>query len=47
MNKLDKSLGTLEAGKSADVILVEGNPIEDLFALDHVSMTYVSGRRLV
>jgi len=47
MNKLDSTLGTLEAGKIADVIVVDGNPIETLFALDKVVMTYVDGRRLV
>lgn len=47
MNKLDSTLGTLEAGKIADVIVVDGNPIENLFALDKVVMTYVDGRRLV
>jgi imidazolonepropionase-like amidohydrolase len=47
MNKLDGSLGTLEAGKIADVIVVEGNPLEDLFALEKVTATYVNGKRLV
>jgi imidazolonepropionase-like amidohydrolase len=47
MNKLDGSLGTLEAGKIADVVVVDGNPIEDLFALEKVSATYVNGKRLV
>ncbi len=47
MSKLDSTLGTLETDKSADVVVVDGNPLEDLFALDRVTMTYVSGRRLV
>ncbi len=47
MNKLSSSLGTLEAGKIADVIVVEGNPVDDLFALDRVTMTYVDGKRMV
>jgi len=47
MNKLDGSLGTLEAGKIADVVLVDGNPIEDLFALEKVAATYVNGKRLI
>ncbi len=47
MNKLDSSLGTLEVGKTADVIVVEGNPLEDLFALAKVTATYVNGKRLV
>ncbi|MDE1156543.1 MAG: amidohydrolase family protein [Acidobacteriaceae bacterium] len=47
MNKLDAKLGTLEAGKLADVIVVDGNPLEDLKALDKVTMTFVEGKRLV
>ena len=47
MNKLDASLGTLESGKTADIVIVDGHPVEDLFALDRVVMTYVDGKRLV
>jgi imidazolonepropionase-like amidohydrolase len=47
MNNLDGSLGTLKAGKIADVLVVDGNPVEDLFALDRVVMTYVNGKRMV
>ena len=47
MNKLDDSLGTIETGKLADVIVVDGDPVADLFALNRVSMTYVDGKRLV
>ena len=47
MNKLDSSLGTLEAGKIADVVVIDGDPVADLFALDRVSMTYVDGKRMV
>jgi imidazolonepropionase-like amidohydrolase len=47
MNKLDGSLGTLEVGKTADVMVVEGNPIEDLFALEKVTATYLNGKRMV
>jgi len=47
LNRLDATLGTLEAGKLADLIVIDGNPLEDLFALDRVTHTYVNGRRLV
>ena len=46
MNKLDASLGTLEAGKIADVVLVDGNPMEDIFALEKVTATWVEGKKL-
>ncbi len=47
INKLDTTLGTLAAGKAADVIVVDGNPLEDLEALARVRMTFVGGRRMV
>ena len=47
MNKLENKLGTLEAGKLADVIVVDGNPLESLQALDKVTMTFLEGKRLV
>lgn len=47
LSKLDGKLGTLEAGKEADLIVVGGNPDEDLGALERVEMTFVAGKRLV
>lgn len=47
INGLEASLGTLEQGKLADVIVVEGDPLEDLDALESVTATFVAGRRLV
>jgi imidazolonepropionase-like amidohydrolase len=44
--RLQDKIGTLQPGKLADVIVVDGNPLEDLDALGHVLMTYVGGRRL-
>jgi imidazolonepropionase-like amidohydrolase len=46
-NKLDDKLGTLEPGKLADVIVVGGNPLENLTALEQVQMTFKAGMRLV
>ena len=43
LSKLDAKLGTLEAGKLADVIVVRGNPLADLDALEHVAFTFVGG----
>ncbi|MHB9880567.1 amidohydrolase family protein [Pacificimonas sp. ICDLI1SI03] len=36
--------GTLEAGKSADLIAVEGNPVEDIRALDRIRYVMARGR---
>ena len=47
INRLEEKLGTLEAGKRADVIVVGGDPRIDLDALEEVRMTFVDGKRLV
>lgn len=46
INKLDKKIGTLEAGKEADVIIVDGNPLDDLDALERVAYTFVAGKKM-
>jgi imidazolonepropionase-like amidohydrolase len=47
LNRLQAKLGTLEVGKLADVIVVDGNPLADLYALEQVTMTFKEGKRLV
>jgi len=47
ISKLGAKLGTLENGKLADVVVLNGNPLEDLDAITQVSRTYVAGKRLV
>jgi imidazolonepropionase-like amidohydrolase len=47
MNKLDVQLGTLEVGKLADVVVVAGNPLDNLEALEQVRMTFLAGKRMV
>jgi imidazolonepropionase-like amidohydrolase len=46
ISKMDHLIGTLEAGKAADLIVVDGNPDADLYALDRVRMTFVAGKRM-
>lgn len=46
LSKMDATIGSLEVGKAADLIVVEGDPVADLDALNHVRQTYVAGRRL-
>lgn len=47
ISDLAASLGTLEAGKTADVIVVDGNPLADIDAISRVKMTFLAGKRLV
>jgi imidazolonepropionase-like amidohydrolase len=47
ISKLERALGTLEAGKHADVIVVDGNPLQELEAIARVRMTFVGGKRMV
>jgi imidazolonepropionase-like amidohydrolase/Tol biopolymer transport system component len=41
---MDKDIGTLEAGKLADVIVIEGNPLQDIRQSEKVTWTMVNGR---
>jgi imidazolonepropionase-like amidohydrolase len=47
LSKLDSKIGSLEVGKLADLIVVAGNPVADLDALNHVQQTYIDGKRMV
>jgi imidazolonepropionase-like amidohydrolase len=46
INGLEEELGTLEAGKVADLVVVEGNPLDNLDALENVTATFVAGKQL-
>lgn len=46
LNGFGETLGTLEAGKQGDMIVVDGKPDQDLTALDRVEMTFIDGRRM-
>jgi len=41
---LSSEIGTLEVGKQADLIAVEGNPLEDVAALRKVSLVMRAGK---
>lgn len=41
---LDHALGSLEPGKLADMIVIDGNPLEDIRDTDNVSHTMINGR---
>ncbi|MBL4686278.1 MAG: PD40 domain-containing protein [Nannocystaceae bacterium] len=41
---LDGDIGTLEAGKLADLVVIEGNPLDDIRVSDQVRYTMVGGR---
>jgi imidazolonepropionase-like amidohydrolase len=42
----DGEIGSLRAGKRADISSVVGNPLEDISALSDVSLVMKNGRRL-
>lgn len=47
ISRMENKIGTLEAGKLADVIVIDGNPLESLDALEHVQMTFIGGKKMI
>ena len=41
---MDRDIGSLEAGKLADVIVIDGNPLQDIRLSENVRWTMVNGR---
>ena len=41
---LDRDLGSIETGKLADVIVIDGNPLEDIRTSEKVRITVLNGR---
>ena len=46
ISRMEDVVGTLEVGKAADLIVVDGHPDEDLSSLEKVTTTFVGGRRM-
>ena len=44
VSNLAMELGTLEVGKSADIIIVDGDPLADISAMENVSLVMKGGR---
>ncbi len=47
VSKLDAKLGSLEAGKEADIIVIAGDPLVDMGALEQVEQVFIAGRRML
>ena len=47
VNKLDDKLGSLEVGKEADVIVMAGDPLADLGALENIEAVFVAGKQMI
>jgi imidazolonepropionase-like amidohydrolase len=46
IHRLSDKIGSLKAGMLADVIVIDGNPLNDIADISKVEMTFVEGRRL-
>ncbi|HYO88672.1 MAG TPA: amidohydrolase family protein [Candidatus Limnocylindrales bacterium] len=47
VNRMESKLGTLEAGKEADLIVIDGDPAVDLDALNRVEQTVIAGKQML
>ncbi len=47
LNKLEDKLGSLEAGKDADIIVMAGDPLADLNALEQIEMVLIAGKEMI
>tara|TARA_B110000444_G_scaffold105624_1_gene99931 strand:- start:1916 stop:3151 length:1236 start_codon:yes stop_codon:yes gene_type:complete len=47
VNKVDDRVGSIEVGKEADLIIVEGRPDENIDDLTKVKQVYINGNRLI
>ena len=47
VNKMDDKIGTLEIGKEADLIIVDGKPDKNIDDLSKIKQVYINGNRLI
>jgi imidazolonepropionase-like amidohydrolase len=47
LNGVEDTLGTLEVGKLADVIVIDGSPMEDVADIREVEQVYLGGERVI
>jgi imidazolonepropionase-like amidohydrolase len=45
--RADKRIGTVEEGKEATLLIVDGNPLQDVRALSAISVVFMKGERVV
>jgi imidazolonepropionase-like amidohydrolase len=45
--RADSRMGTIEKGKEATLLLVDGNPLEDVRALSSISAVFMKGERVI
>ena len=42
--RMDDKIGTVEVGKIADLVLINGDPLEDIRATQRVDTVFVNGK---
>jgi imidazolonepropionase-like amidohydrolase len=47
LNDVADTLGTLEAGKLADVVVINGDPMKNVKDIRNVEQVYIDGQRLL
>ena len=44
--RADNRIGTIEKGKEASLLIVDGNPLQDVHALSAISTVFFKGERV-